>query len=262
MQREIIFHKQFNYILNKKIICEKYFCNHIINKLFIENESLVVSDVDYYKKHSSGNTFSINLESNDIKSIILIPIKTSNNKDLLLLEMASPRAYELNSVNKQKLKDIIPMFKAAAERNSEEYLNILEATIQEFYTSIHPSVKWRFYEAAENYQNAILDKDEDAKIEKIAFHDVYPLFGQSDIKGSSLARNKAIKEDLTKQLSSAIHVLREACKKETLPIYDELMYRVEEYLVDVEKGMKAGDEVAILDFLKREIYPVFNHSIL
>ena len=243
----------------KKIICEKYFCNHIINKLFIENESLVVSDVDYYKKQSSGNTFSINLVNNDIKSIILIPIKTSNNKDLLLLEMASPRAYELNSVNKQKLKDIVPMFKAAAERNSEEYLNILEATIQEFYTSIHHSVKWRFYEAAENYQNAILDKDEDAKIEKIAFHDVYPLFGQSDIKGSSLARNKAIKEDLTKQLSSAIHVLREACKKETLPIYDELMYRVEEYLVDVEKGMKAGDEVAILDFLKREIYPVFNH---
>ena len=243
----------------KKIICEKYFCNHIINKLFIENESLVVSDVDYYKKQSSGNTFSINLVNNEIKSIILIPIKTSNNKDLLLLEMASPRAYELNSVNKQKLKDIVPMFRAAAERNSEEYLNILEATIQEFYTSIHHSVKWRFYEAAENYQNAILDKDEDAKIEKIAFHDVYPLFGQSDIKGSSLARNKAIKEDLTKQLSSAIHVLREACKKETLPIYDELMYRVEEYLVDVEKGMKAGDEVAILDFLKREIYPVFNH---
>ena len=243
----------------KKIICEKYFCNHIINKLFIENESLVVSDVDYYKKQSSGNTFSINLVNNEIKSIILIPIKTSNNKDLLLLEMASPRAYELNSVNKQKLKDIVPMFKAAAERNSEEYLNILEATIQEFYTSIHHSVKWRFYEAAENYQNAILDKDEDAKIEKIAFHGVYPLFGQSDIKGSSLARNKAIKEDLTKQLSAAIHVLREACKKETLPIYDELMYRVEEYLVDVEKGMKAGDEVAILDFLKREIYPVFNH---
>ncbi|MFY7670278.1 GAF domain-containing protein [Tenacibaculum sp. MEBiC06402] len=243
----------------KQITCEKYFCNHVINKIFVDNESIVISDVENYKKLSGGNKFSLNLEDKEINSIILIPIKTSNNQDLLLLEIASPRAYELNSVNKQKLKDIIPMFKAAAERNSEEYLNILEATIQEFYTSIHPSVKWRFYEAAENYQNAILDKDEDAKIEKIAFHDVYPLFGQSDIKESSLARNKAIKEDLTKQLSSAIHVLREACKKETLPIYDELMYRVEEYLVDVEKGMKAGDEVAILDFLKREIYPVFNH---
>ncbi len=241
------------------ITCDKYFCNHLINKIFVENESVVISDLNNYKKSSGGNKFSQNLESKDIKSIILIPIKTATNQDLLLLEMASPRAYELNSVNKQKLKDIIPMFTAAAERNSEEYLNILEATIQEFYTSIHPSVKWRFYEAAENYQNAILDKDEDAKIEKIAFHDVYPLFGQSDIKGSSIARNTAIKQDLTKQLNAAIHVLREACKKETLPIYDELMYRVEDYLVEVNKGMKAGDEIAILDFLKRDIYPVFNH---
>ncbi|CAL2059971.1 GAF domain-containing protein [Tenacibaculum sp. 190524A05c] len=243
----------------RQITCEKYFCNHIINKIFVENESIVISDADHYKKLSGGNNFSLNLEEKGIKSIILIPIKTATNQDLLLLEMASPRAYELNSVNKQKLKDIIPMFKAAAERNSEEYLNILEATIQEFYTSIHPSVKWRFYEAAENYQNALLDKDEDAKIEKIAFHDVYPLFGQSDIKGSSIARNTAIKQDLTKQLNSAIHVLREACKKEKLPIYDELMYRVEDYLIEVNKGMKAGDEVAILDFLKRDIYPVFNH---
>ncbi|CAL2085372.1 GAF domain-containing protein [Tenacibaculum sp. 190524A05c] len=243
----------------RQITCEKYFCNHIINKIFVENESIVISDADHYKKLSGGNNFSLNLEEKGIKSIILIPIKTATNQDLLLLEMASPRAYELNSVNKQKLKDIIPMFKAAAERNSEEYLNILEATIQEFYTSIHPSVKWRFYEAAENYQNALLDKDEDAKIEKIAFHDVYPLFGQSDIKGSSIARNTAIKQDLTKQLNSAIHVLREACKKERLPIYDELMYRVEDYLIEVNKGMKAGDEVAILDFLKRDIYPVFNH---
>jgi 5'-deoxynucleotidase YfbR-like HD superfamily hydrolase len=243
----------------RQITCDKYFCNHIINKIFVENESIVISDADHYKKLSGGNNFSLNLEEKGIKSIILIPIKTATNQDLLLLEMASPRAYELNSVNKQKLKDIIPMFKAAAERNSEEYLNILEATIQEFYTSIHPSVKWRFYEAAENYQNALLDKDEDAKIEKIAFHDVYPLFGQSDIKGSSIARNTAIKQDLTKQLNSAIHVLREACKKEKLPIYDELMYRVEDYLIEVNKGMKAGDEVAILDFLKRDIYPVFNH---
>ncbi len=242
-----------------KITCTKYFCNYVINKIFVKNESVVISDVQKYKELSGGNHFSLNLEEKGIGSIILIPIKTAANQDLLLLEMASPRAYELNSVNKQKLRDIIPMFKAAAERNSEEYLNVLEATIQEFYTSIHPSVKWRFYEAAENYQNALLDKDEDAKIEKIAFHDVYPLYGQSDIKGSSKARNLAIKQDLTKQLNAAIHVLREACKKETLPIYDELMYRVEDYLIEVNKGMKAGDEVAILDFLKRDIYPVFNH---
>ncbi len=248
-------------LLNQEtqITCNEYFCNHLISKIFRENESIVISDAKNYHDLSGGNKFSKNLENREIGSIILIPIKNSTNQDLVLIEIASPRAYELNSVNKQKLKDIIPVFQAAAERNSEEYMNILEATIQEYYTSIHPAVKWRFYEAAENYQNALLDQEEDAKIEKITFNDVYPLYGQSDIKGSSHARNLAIKQDLTKQLKSAIHVLREACLKENLPIYDELMYRVEDYLVEVEKGMKAGDEVAILDFLKRDIYPVFNH---
>ncbi len=242
-----------------QITCSEYFCNHLISKIFRENESIVISDAKNYHDASGGNKFSNNLEDKHIGSIILIPITTSTNKDLVLIEIASPRAYELNSVNKQKLKDIIPVFQAAAERNSEEYMNILEATIQEYYTSIHPSVKWRFYEAAENYQNALLDQEEDAKIEKITFNDVYPLYGQSDIKGSSFARNLAIKQDLTKQLKAAIHVLNEACLKEALPIYDELMYRVKEYLIAVEQGMKAGDEVAVLDFLKREIYPVFNH---
>ena len=85
------------------------------------------------------------------------------------------------------------------------------------------------------------------------------LFGQSDIKGSSNARNTAIKKDLVTQLSLAVSVLKEACNAEKLPIYDELMFRVTAYLNDVKSGLNAGDEVGILDFLKRDIYPVFNH---
>ena len=37
------------------------------------------------------------------------------------------------------------------------------------------------------------------------------------------------------------------------------MFRVSAYLADVKKGLNAGDEITILDFLKREIYPIFNH---
>ncbi len=37
------------------------------------------------------------------------------------------------------------------------------------------------------------------------------------------------------------------------------MFRVSTYLKDVKEGLNAGDEINILEFLKREIYPVFNH---
>ncbi|KGL61931.1 hypothetical protein [Polaribacter sp. Hel1_85] len=252
--------KSNSLILNdSEIKCDTgYFCNGIMQTVFKDHKTFIISDVEEYGEKTNKNGFYKNLKNSNIQSIILIPIKATENGDLALLEIASPRAYELNSVNINKLKDIIPVFEAAVKRTSEERQNVLEATIQENYTSIHNSVKWRFYEAAEKYHNET-QASENAKLDEIVFKDVYPLFGQSDIKGSSEARNSAIKEDLITQLSLAITVLKDACKSEKLPIYNELMFRVSSYLKDVEKGLNAGDEVSILDFLNREIYPVFNH---
>lgn len=244
---------------NDEINCSSsYFCDSIMQKVFVEHETFIISDVGEYGQATNENGFYKTLYNSGIKSIIIIPIKATVNGDLALLEIASPRAYDLNSVNINKLKDIIPVFEAAVKRSSEERLNILEATIQENYTSIHSAVKWRFYEAAEKYYEE-LQSNENAKLEEIVFDDVYPLFGQCDIKGSSDARNNAIQEDLTTQLNLAINVLKEACEKENLPIYKELMFRVSTYLKDVKSGLNAGDEINILDFLKREIYPIFGH---
>ncbi|WP_233188742.1 hypothetical protein [Tenacibaculum sp. SG-28] len=227
--------------------------------MFKEKKDVVISDISKYGAITQENAFYKRLKKNNIGSIILLPINTSNKKEAVLLEIGAPKEYQLNTVNKYKLKDILPVFEASADRNSEEFLNILEATIQEHYTSIHPAVKWRFYEAAENYQQALNFKNEDAKIEEIIFPNVFPLYGQIDVKGSSEERNKSIKEDLTKQLQLAIAVLNEASVLENLPIYKELSFRVKAYLTEIKLGLKAGDEVSILDFLKKDIYPVFNH---
>lgn len=254
--------KSKSIILNEETIITqgKFFCDGVMNSVFHEKESLAISDVEKYGVNSNKNQFYKNLKAKSIGSIMLIPITTGSDDFFALLEIASPRPYELNSVNQDKLKDIIPVFQAAVKRTAEEHQNVLEATIQEHYTTIHPTVKWRFYEAAEKFHTESFEGVKNAKLDDIIFKDIYPLYGQSDIKGSSLARNLAIKNDLITQLSLAVEVLDEACKIETMPIYDELMFRVEEYLDAVKKGLKAGDEIGILDFLKREVYPVFNHA--
>ncbi len=244
---------------NSQICCETFFCNHTLNTVFANQEPFAISDVEKYGKQTNNNQLYKRLKEQGIQSIILIPIKASNKKDLAILEIASPRVLELNSINQNKLKDIIPVFESAINRFSEEHINIIEATIQEHYTTIHPAVKWRFSEAAENYQQQLAEKIEKPKLDEIVFNDVYPLFGQSDIKGSSIDRNNAIKEDLSTQLTLAINILNEACTVERLPIYDELIFRIKEYSTSVSKGLKAGDEISIIDFLKRDIYPVFNH---
>ncbi|WP_046743040.1 GAF domain-containing protein [Kordia zhangzhouensis] len=242
-----------------EVACSDFFCQGIVENIFKKRKEIAISDVEHYGELSGKNGFYSRLKAQDIQSIILIPIVASKGRDLAVLEIASPRAYELNSVNQQKLQDIIPVFEAAVSRASEDYQNTLEATIQEQYTSIHPSVKWRFYDAAENYQKQLANQVEDPMIEDIVFDEVYPLYGQSDIKGSSVARNEAIKEDLTTQLELAIKVLDAALKQDKLPIYEELIFRISTYLNDTQEGLKAGDELGILQFLKRDIYPVFNH---
>jgi hypothetical protein len=236
----------------------EYFCETINQKVFVAQETFIISDVEAYGKNTHKNPFYENLHACGVASIILIPIKSKENGNFALLEIASPRAYELNSVNINKLKDIIPVFEVAFKRTSEELQNVLEATIQENYTSIHNAVKWRFYEAAEKFYTES-QTNENAKLDEIVFKNVYPLFGQSDIKGSSTARNTAIKEDLVTQLTLAIAVLKDACSTEELPIYSELMFRVSAFLKEVQEDLNAGDEINILDFLRREIYPVFNH---
>lgn len=241
------------------VSCSDYFCHHVIGKIFKDYETIAISDVEKYGQMSGKNPFYEQLKNVGIGSIILIPIKASNGQDLAVLEIASPRPFELNSINQNKLKDILPAFEAAVERATEEMQNVIEATIQEHYTTLHDSVKWRFIEAAEKYQQELQNHKEDIKPDQIVFNDVYPLYGQADIKGSSTARNEAIKEDLTTQLTLAINVLKHACETENLPIYKELMFRVDGYLSNVKDGLNAGDEVGILDFLKRDIYPVFKH---
>ncbi|PHR72165.1 MAG: GAF domain-containing protein [Lutibacter sp.] len=239
--------------------CNGFFCDNIIESVFKNSNTIAISDVEKYGRLTNYNHFYKQLKANNVGSIILLPIKASEGADLAILEIASPRPYELNSINQSKLTNLLPVLRSAVERKSKEHLNILEATIQEHYTSIHPSVKWRFSKAAEAHQRALLNKEENIELEEIVFKDVYPLFGQSDIKGSSIARNIAIKDDLITQLSLAINVLNEACKFEKLPIYDELIFRIKEYLNRVKKGLNAGDEIGILDFLKQDIYPIFNH---
>lgn len=239
--------------------CNKFFCDGIINNLFKHHELVTISDVEEYGKNSNYNGFYKVLHSQNIQSIILVPLKLK--KGLLgVLELVSTKKYELNSINAYKLKDVIPVFKVAVKRYMEEFENKLESVIQENYTSLHPTVKWRFFEEAEEYLYQIEGPNKTIpKLKSIVFENVIPLYGQTDIKGSSLARNNAIQLDLVKQLNLASKIIKKAKDLYKLPIYNDLLFRIEECLHNIESGLNSGDEISLTDFLKKDIYPVFNH---
>ena len=250
--------KSFIQLDNCATECCDFFCDGIVDNVFKNNNLTAISDVELYGKKTNNNGFYKVLKSQNIKSIILVPLQLKEGL-LSVLELVSTKKYELNSINANKLKDVIPVFKIAIQRFMEEYETKLESVIQENYTALHPTVKWKFYEEAEAHLFNTEGSKTPLNLKDIIFENVVPLYGQSDIKGSSIARNTAIQKDLVKQLKLASKVIEKAKNIYKLPIYSDLLFRIDECLLGIKQGLNSGDEITLTDFLQKDIYPVFNH---
>ena len=136
--------------------------------------------------------------------------------------------------------------------------NLVDAIIQNKYTTIHPSVQWKFREEAKRFIRESRDGKQ-TRFQEIGFSEVFPLYGQVDIKKSSQARNEAVQRDLLIQLSGIQRVLEKAMELFRLPIYEELIFRVTQYMKEIREVLHTNSEQAIFNFVQQEIVPVFSH---
>ena len=242
---------------NDIAVCNDALCQGSYQKLLQENTYFAIADVDRYFNVSGGIPPYKGLKEQGIKSAIFAPI-ASNGRLLGVLEVVSTKKGELNAVNAQKLDDIMPFIVSAVVRSKIEEENLIDAVIQNECTSVHSSVYWRFQEEAKRFIKDDLQGLQPS-FNEIVFKDVYPLYGQVDIKDSSHARNTAIQRDLIIQLSSINEVIRVALAKEKLPIYEELIFRAEHHIDSIKDTLYSSSEQNIFDFVKDEITPVFKH---
>lgn len=237
--------------------CDAMLCDYSYDKLLDESDYIAISNVEKYFKKSEGGQPYKNLHEQGFKSAILAPIADDGNL-LGVLELVSTNKNELNSINANKLIDVMPFIVSAVLRSIEEEQNLIDAIIQHECTTVHSSVYWKFQEEAKNFMTQELEGKEPS-FNEIVFKDVYPLYGQIDIKDSSKQRNIAIQRDLMIQLSEINTVLEAAKEKFKLPIYEELMFRVNNHLEEIKDTLYTNSEQAIFDFVQEEINPVFHH---
>lgn len=188
-------------------------------------------------------------------SLILAPI-ILENKVIGILEILSPRDRILNSINAQKLEIFMPYFSEGVQELITEHQNRVQAIIQDQYTTIHKSVYWRFKQEVEAYIQK-KEKNHDYKLHEITFNDVYPLYGQIDIKGSSETRNRSIQLDLKKQLIGVCKIL-EKIKMTNAKKLDlsEAAIATERYFSELTGAFKASTEQEISTFLLQKIHPL------
>ncbi|MEM6263320.1 MAG: GAF domain-containing protein [Bacteroidota bacterium] len=217
-----------------------------------ERKPIVVQDL---AEKADKSILEMKLLKLGIKSFILVPLE-QNDRIIGVLELTSKTEGSLNHYCLMRLQEVIPLFAVAIARQKEALRNQVRDLIQEEATAIHPSVEWRFNQAAlEVIQKQA--QGEQATLEPIVFKDVYPLYAATDVRGSSNRRNEAIRADLIFELETIKRALEVAGNWKPMVIFDQITFKVDNHIKYLQKSLGAGDENAIRGFISDEVRPLF-----
>lgn len=238
-------------------------CNQILSKvsyktLMHEHTYFAVSNLDEYAAKYPDNVIADNLRSKNVQSLILAPI-IKDGTLLGILELVSPRINELNSVNANKLDIVMPFLVDTIDRKITEFQNRIEAVIQNNYTTMHPSVNWKFRREAKNY---IHDSNLGLAytLKEIKFKNVYPLYGEVDISNSSVTRNLSVKNDLKNQVSHLILLLKQLHQDKLITVAEQNLVDLQAFINELTTGVKADTEQNIQHYLEFYIYPLLKQA--
>ena len=212
------------------------------------------SDVDKMAKQYPGSKLLQRLSQGGIKSFILAPV-IKNEVLLGVLELVSPRKQELNSVTANKLDVIMPLLMDSIDRKMQEMQNHVQALIQDHYTTLHPSVYWKFKREALNFISEA-NMGLNYALKEITFKEVYPLYGQVDISESSLTRNKSVQTDLGNQLKALIAILDASNKPGSTLAIEELLFDLRTFTDDLSLSIRADSEQQIQHYIETKVHPL------
>jgi predicted metal-dependent HD superfamily phosphohydrolase len=252
--------KSFILLNEKEADCKNALCGCSYESLIENNKHFIIPNVKEYASLQENDRFSSHLLNQGVQSFLLAPV-SKDNKLLGLIELASPTVRALNSVNANKLELILPYLSDTVEKNSNDMINQMEAIIQKEYTSIHSSVYWKFKKEAKNYfySNTAI---EDYSFKEIVFKEVYPLYGQIDIKGSSENRINAIVIDLKSQINQIIEIINILNSDKKISVIEQKKFELESFLKELEQPFKNDLEQIIHHYIETEIHTFLRNVAL
>ena len=179
-----------------------------------------------------------------VRSLLLIPLvvramRSKGTRQLAgIVGLMSDRPHSFDGLDCKYAEELMPAFTAA-----------LRQAIQQRFTNIHPSVEWRFLQEAERRSWGL-------PAEPIVFANVYPLYGISDIRGSSEERNRSIQADLLEQFQLGLRVVEAVCQFQESSLGKQLQLDLLEYIEQVKERVTVDAEVTALRILsdRLEVY--------
>ncbi len=196
------------------------------------------------------------LIDNGYKSVILIPLRDERGKILSIFELGCKDEKGFNALTMIKLAEIFDLLRLGNDQYYYDMTNRISQFIKQQFTSIHPSVEWKFEQVAADHEIRKTLPDFDGAIAPIVFKDVYPLYGQADIVSSSNLRNRSIQLDLIENLERATHLMGTWLEHLDFHLLESYKLEAEAILDRLRQEFMSSDETQVVDLLSREIHPL------
>jgi hypothetical protein len=194
-----------------------------------------------------------------VRSLLLIPLISHGLVDMAhglevaahqqpigLVGLLSDRSNHFDQQDCRYAEKLIPAFTVALSSAQRQLIQ------QRFVKNIHPAVEWRFLQEIERRSLGLPP-------EPIIFTDVYPLYGISDIRGSSEERNSAIQADLLEQCQLALMVIDAARSYRDSALCEQLRLDLLEHIQQLERGVTVDAEVSGIRYLRDSIEAYFDY---
>lgn len=178
------------------------------------------------------------LRERGARSLLLLPLVVKsarlNGSSRLLgvVGMMSDHYDAFDTLDEYHAKTIAPALTIA-----------MRQTVNDRFVNIHESVRWRFEEEAERRSLGLPP-------EPITFNNVYPLYGISDIRGSSQERNRAIQQDLLDQFRLGLAIVTAVCDAMESAFAAQLRIDLLEHIDQLQQRVTVDAEVTLLRYLQ------------
>lgn len=140
-------------------------------------------------------------------SLLVAPVFNRRKEIVGLVEFASNQKGAFDHRFMKRLEDFTDVFEMGMNSFIQEIDQQVSLVIQKKFTPIHQSVEWKFREVALEYYWAKTSNKHPEDIGNIQFSEVFPLYAQVDIVGSTNVRKQATIRDLTENLEKAIELI-------------------------------------------------------
>jgi hypothetical protein len=194
------------------------------------------------------------LKQEGVSSYALLPVYF-NNTVAGVLEIYSKRPDIMDEVLLARLESAVPLLSQLLKNNIDEFNESIDKVIKEKFTSVQPSVQWKFNEVAWHYLRDSYNSNAKSETEPISFENVNALYGSIDIRNSTVERNMALQKDLEVQFRFMINTLETLKRESGFGLIDPKIYAAQQWLEKIKSPAGFNQQVEVNDFLENTMMP-------